>query len=479
MTTSTYSRSTFEPGSGAYMRPGADRSLGPKELDRLEEELRALEAELRALHEQMEKDARGRQVARGMTQYRSADPISYLDRARELLTRRDYDVAFVGNFSCGKSTLINAVLAEPRFLPTDQTECTLAIARVGPPHPERGEGIEVEFFTEQEALQNVLANNRYRDDFGEPARKLARAFDADRAQKLLHDFANDEKNDPPKREEIRAFLDELDLRRRDGSLQGNRKIWAPLSERSRFLSKQGGGIGPILLVKEVRLFRENPLFVERGVRVVDLPGTNAVSAAVEEKIDEFLRRADVVIGVTGPEGFTRDERTMLERFQKFNIGAANRVMFVMNRMDLLDPKNLISAEAFRSYFRKNFVEVVEGARLRADRIFFGSALWVELEITRDRTVDEESRHHQIEVALGEGRRFLEQMKGLDPELKRMLQTLYEEGGIPTFRAELLRFLERDVRRERLREVALQLRAVRERMSQLLEPERPSLGEVTI
>ncbi len=479
MTTSTYSRSTFEPGSGAYMRPGADRSLGPKELDRLEEELRALEAELRALHEQMEKDARGRQVARGMTQYRSADPISYLDRARELLTRRDYDVAFVGNFSCGKSTLINAVLAEPRFLPTDQTECTLAIARVGPPHPERGEGIEVEFFTEQEALQNVLANNRYRDDFGEPARKLSRAFDADRAQKLLQDFANDEKNDPPKREEIRAFLDELDLRRRDGSLQGNRKIWAPLSERSRFLSKQGGGIGPILLVKEVRLYRENPLFVERGVRVVDLPGTNAVSAAVEEKIDEFLRRADVVIGVTGPEGFTRDERTMLERFQKFNIGAANRVMFVMNRMDLLDPKNLISAEAFRSYFRKNFVEVVEGARLRADRIFFGSALWVELEITRDRTVDEESRHHQVEVALGEGRRFLEQMKGLDPELKRMLQSLYEEGGIPTFRAELLRFLERDVRRERLREVALQLRAVRERMSQLLEPERPSLGEVTI
>ena len=74
--------------------------------------------------------------------------------------------------------------------------------------------------------------------------------------------------------------------------------------------------------------------------------------------------------------------------QKFNIGAANRVMFVMNRMDLLDPKNLISAEAFRGYFRKNFVEVVEGARLRADRIYFGSALWVELECMRDRTVDD-------------------------------------------------------------------------------------------
>src|SRR5438270_301751 len=100
-------------------------------------------------------------------------PIATL--ARELLTRRDYDVAFVGNFSCGKSTLINAVLAEPRFLPTDQTECTLAIARVGPPHPERGEGIEVEFFTEQEALQNVLANNRYKDDLGEPAKKLLRS----------------------------------------------------------------------------------------------------------------------------------------------------------------------------------------------------------------------------------------------------------------------------------------------------------------
>ena len=233
------------------------------------------------------------------------------------------------------------------------------------------------------------------------------------------------------------------------------------------------------MVKEVRLFRENPLFVERGVRVVDLPGTNAVSAAVEEKIEEFLRRADVVIGVTGPEGFTRDERTMLERFQKFNIGAANRVMFVMNRMDLLDPKNLISAEAFRAYYRKNFVEVVEGARLRADRIFFASALWVELECMNDRSVDEQSRRTSIEVALQEGRRFLDGMKGIEPDTKKMLQSLYDDGGVPTFRAELLRFLERDVRRERLREVALQLRAVRERLSQLLEPERSSLGDVAI
>lgn len=480
MTTGTFARTTaFEHGSGAWSRPGERPAIGPKELDRFEEELRALEAELRALNDQIEKDSRGRTVARGITQYRSADPGSYLDRARELLTRRDYDVAFVGNFSCGKSTLINAVLGEPRFLPTDQTECTLAIARVGPPHPERGEGIEVEFFTEHEALQNVLSNARYRDEFGEAARKILRAFDPERATRLVDDFTRDEKQDPVKREELHSFLDELDLRSRDGSLKGDRKVWAPLSERGRFLSKQEGGIGRLLLVKEVKLFRANALFVERGVRVVDLPGTNAVSAAVEEKIDEFLRRADVVIGVTGPEGFTRDERTMLERFQKFNIGAANRVMFVMNRMDLLDPKNLISAEAFRAYFRKNFVEVVEGARLRADRIFFGSALWVELELMRDRTVDEESRHHQVAVALSEGRRFLEQIRGLEPDLKRMLGALYEDGGVPTFRAELLRFLERDVRRERLREVALQLRAVRERMSQLLEPERAELGEVAI
>jgi hypothetical protein len=481
VTTSAYPRAlTLEHGSGAYLRPsGSPAPLGPKELDRLEEELRGLESELRALNDQIEKDSRGRTVARGITQYRASDPTSSLDRARELLLRRDYDVAFVGNFSCGKSTLINAVLGEPRFLPTDQTECTLAIARVGPPHPERGEGVEVEFFTEAEALQNVLSNARYKDDFGEAARKILRAFDVGRAQSFLQSFVGDEQVDPPKRTEIGEFLDELEQRRRDGTLSGDRKIWAPLSERARFLSKQEGGIGPILLVKEVRLFRENALFVERGVRVVDLPGTNAVSAAVEEKIDEFLRRADVVIGVTGPEGFTRDERTMLERFQKFNLGAANRVMFVMNRMDLLDPKNLISAESFRAYFRRNFVEVVEGARLRADRIFMGSALWVELEGTRDRTLDEESRHHQVEVALQEGRRFLEQMKGLEPDLRKMLGSLYEDGGVPTFRAELLRFLERDVRRERLREVALQLRSVRERLSQLLEPERATLGEVAI
>src|SRR5205085_1234903 len=152
----------------------------------------------------------------------------------------------------------------------------LAIARVGPPHPERGEGCEVEFFSEPEALANVLSNARYRDDLGEAAKKLARALDPERARRAIADFANDEKKDPVKRDELRAFLAELDVRKRDGSLAGQRRIWAPLADRHRFLSKQVGGVGPILLVKEVRLYRENPLFIERGLRVVDLPGTNAV-----------------------------------------------------------------------------------------------------------------------------------------------------------------------------------------------------------
>lgn len=492
MTTQAFSRSGLSlPGeSGAFSlkleRTGAT-ALGQKELDQLALELEGQESELRALHEQIERDARGRTVARGLPAYRSADPVSSLDRARELLARREYDVAFVGNFSCGKSTLVNALLGEPRFLPTDQTECTLAIARVGPPHPERGEGIEVELWSEAEALANVVANARYRDELGDAAQKLAarsgasgrNGLDPERARRLLVDFATDEKRDPVKRDEVRAFLAELDARKRDGTLAGSRRIWAPLADRGRWLSKQQGGVGPLLLVKEVRLFRENPMFVERGLRIVDLPGTNAVSQAVEEKIDEFLRRADVVVAVTGPEGFTRDDRAMLERFQRFNLGAASRVLFCMNRMDLLDPKNLKSAEVFRSYFRKNFVEVVEGARLRADRVFFVSALWVELEGTRDRTADEQSRRTQVELALSEGRRFLEAMKNLDPESRRLLQSLYDDGGVAGLRAELLRFLERDVRRERLKEVGLQLKAVRDRLAALLEPERASLGDVTL
>ena len=241
MTTSTFPRpSQNELPSGNYAVRGerGGAALGPKELDRLEEDLRGLETELRALHEQIEKDSRGRTIARGITHYRTADPVSNLDRARELLTRRTYDVAFVGNFSCGKSTLINATLAEPRFLPTDQTECTLAIARVGPPHPERGEGIEVEFFTEQEALTNVLGNPRYRDELGEPAKKVLRAFDAERAKQVIDALAHDEQADPPKRQELREFLQELALRRRDGTLSGERRIWprsrsAAASSRSR------------------------------------------------------------------------------------------------------------------------------------------------------------------------------------------------------------------------------------------------------
>src|SRR5581483_3052048 len=101
-TTSSFPRPVLEAGTtGTFplMKNLVGAPLGQKELDTLEEGLRAHEAELRALHEQVEKDSRGRHIARAIVAYRAADVLTNLDRARELLARRDYDVAFVGNFS--------------------------------------------------------------------------------------------------------------------------------------------------------------------------------------------------------------------------------------------------------------------------------------------------------------------------------------------------------------------------------------------
>jgi hypothetical protein len=103
-----------------------------KVLTRAHGKLKGLDQQI---HEHHKVDS---EICRRYSDYLTVSPGSYLDRAGDLLGKSYYRVAFCGPFSCGKSTLINALLKDPSLLPSAAGECTLSITNLAKPRPGKG-----------------------------------------------------------------------------------------------------------------------------------------------------------------------------------------------------------------------------------------------------------------------------------------------------------------------------------------------------
>ena len=271
---------------------------------------------LRGLDERVHEHHRGdNEICARYADYLAVSPDSYLDRAGELLGKDFYRVAFCGPFSCGKSTLINAVLEEAGLLPSAAGECTLSITNLAKPKPGKGEQVEVLYFTKEEALRNIFTNIRYSPLFGDEADRVLKEFSVQRGLVVINEETETSGkgrcevdlsvNELAKRRvELKEFLEQL-KEKEDQNKLGS-VVYDAIQAAKNYLTTDldGRGMGHLLLIQMVNIFRENPMFARDGIQIIDLPGTDSINERQRELTHSYLHEADVVINVLEPRGFT-------------------------------------------------------------------------------------------------------------------------------------------------------------------------------
>ncbi|RKY13375.1 MAG: hypothetical protein DRP63_09650, partial [Planctomycetota bacterium] len=276
-----------------------------------------IEGEMKSLHEVLSKlydivvaDHRDEIICTGFTNFMNTSPKARLDEVAKKLRRQVYNVGFAGIFSVGKSTLINALLDEPEFLPEALEPCTMSITLIGNPDAGTPERVEVKYYTKEQALRNIFDNFRYRDVASKVKEQVMQSFSAEAAENAIKEMIRDLKenqgeyqNALQRAEELEEFLEYLhnsDVSRRLGT------VWVDnIENASTYLTRDKNlkGMGHLLLIEQVTVFKDNPLFTRHGVRIIDLPGTDDVNERQRQLTYQYLSEADAVVLMIQPRGF--------------------------------------------------------------------------------------------------------------------------------------------------------------------------------
>jgi GTPase Era involved in 16S rRNA processing len=199
--------------------------------------------------------------ARLATVIRQGQTLARADLLNELadkLEKNEFVLAVVGEFSRGKSTLINALLGYPDLLPTSIEPTTAAITLIS--------------YGETPAASVVFTDGTVKEDIS--------------------------------LEELRAYvrgtnLDGSDLKTRlaqrvQRAQQENRLHQLSYEDLSSEARAQLNQTAPGKRVKEVRLTLPSP-FLKDGICLVDTPGIGSVNPEHGEATRHFVHRADAVI----------------------------------------------------------------------------------------------------------------------------------------------------------------------------------------
>jgi len=168
----------------------------------------------------------------------------------------------------------------------------------------------------------------------------------------------------------------------------------------------GHGVGDD--VRHLELTHPSPL-LEGGVVLVDTPGVNDLNLQRAEITYGYVPRADAVLFLLDAGQILKEsERSFLSG--KLLAGVADRVLFVLNKTDLLEPDELAEAVAYAEAHLRDLVPTprlhpVSAERALRDGDAAGSGLGAFVEALRTYLRDHRERVI-LEAAVGDGRRVV-------------------------------------------------------------------------
>ena len=442
-----------------------------------QEKLLDLHNALTSLNAKLMEDHQETMVCGGFSEYKKELPAKFLDRSGNNLAKKGYFVGFAGVFSAGKSTLINSLLKEPRMLPSAIHSCTYSLTKVSSPG-EGEEHIEVKYFSKEDSLRYIVDNPRYGPLLEEHRDEYMKNFSTDKAIGIIQQVIEGLREDPlpenqTKRRELMEYLDYLD---RFADRLGTSYIEHDINNAPMYLTtdENNKGHGHLLLISEVNIFRKNPLFVEKGISICDLPGTGAMNPRDTEIAINALRDADLIIMTLPPQGFGEQNLILKDELQQHNNEIKNKIFFVINRYDEVQPDEL-TEERVNTMLKEHIIAPIISMGLNPDRLYLTNAKlveWAQLE-AKDKLHEEDQRG--LDAMRESNKRKLAAIPdALDRELKDKMEKVFTDGGIDGLRADLIKYLERDIAIERLKEIYLDLRRVYTAVRRLLDPERPRI-----
>jgi len=441
----------------------------------LEGEMRSLQEVLDRLYETVLNDHKTEMVCTGYTALMNKSPSAMLQEAGKKLSRKVYNVGVAGVFSSGKSTLLNALLEEPDFLPEALEPCTMSITLIGNPDPGTNERIEVKYYTQEQALRNIFNNFRFKDVAEKFKAQVMASFSVEAAFAAIKSMANELRtgnypNGAQRAEELDEFCEYMnnpEYKRRLGT------VWVDtLANAPHYLTrdKQLRGMGHLLMIEMVTVLKENPLFTRHGVRLIDLPGTDDINERQKQLTYNYLSEADAVILMIQPKGFESEAVKIKEQLAKYNKEVRDKIFTVMNMIDQLEPIQL-QYEALRGWRKQVIDDLIGVLGLDPDRFYFTSALYSKLLTKETRRTITASEIKQLDTMRNSLKAKLEMLpKELPPDWLNKLQDAFTNGGVSSLRAALMSYLEKDIRIARLKEVFFFLQDVYNAFKDMLEPE---------
>jgi len=259
--------------------------MGKEVLVELRSQLESLYTELNVIKEKTEKDYGEEQFLTSYDEYQKENPGATLNRASRRIKRKGFNICLAGGFSGGKSTTINALLQEPGLLAAEAGECTMSITSITAPERGENEHISIFYYTREEALKNVVTNARYYVAFEGQVDELAVETDEEKIIAAIKAAAAEmaagsDGEDRKRGSELTEFLDyvekfanRLGKEHTDEIRNGNQYLTTDREDK---------GMGHLMLIERVQVYRNNPLFVENGIRIVDLPGTDSPNERQKE-----------------------------------------------------------------------------------------------------------------------------------------------------------------------------------------------------
>ncbi|MHC4779044.1 MAG: P-loop NTPase family protein, partial [Planctomycetota bacterium] len=226
--------------------------------------------------------------------------------------------------------------------------------------------------------------------------------------------------------------------------------------------------------EEVNIFRNNPLFVEKGISICDLPGTGAMNPRDTEIALSALRDSDLIIMTLPPQGLGEQNLILKDELAQHNNEIKNKIFFVVNRYDEIQPDEL-TEERVNTMLKEHIIAPIISMGLNPDRLYLTNAKlneWTQLE-AKDDLSDADVRG--LEAMRADNQRKMAAIPaGLDRELKDKMMKVFTDGGVGRLREDLVQYLERDIAIERQKEIYLDLRRIYTAVRRLLDPERPRI-----
>jgi Dynamin family len=312
-------------------------------------------------------------------------------------------IAVIGQVKAGKSSLVNALIGRPRFLPTDVNPWTAVVTSLH--FGESSEAGAVYQFFDEGDWERLGSGGRLH----ELSLRLGVALDADtldRQIRLMRDRAELRLG--------REFRQLLGQQHRFASASAEaleRYVCAGELDRDAADVRPGHSVGRFAdITRSADLYFDLPPFAYPTV-IIDTPGTNDPFLVRDQLSREALDRADAcMVVLNAQQALSSSDISLLHLLRGLQ---KDRVVVFINRIDQLrDPK--AEGEAVLAHVRDKLAIEFPGSDIP---VIAGSATWAEHALASDAAVSK-----QPEAA------------GISPRRRGLEQT----GSPPEGRADLMR-----------------------------------------